>query len=335
MSSSDDEDDKFLYGSDTEQPSIEKKRTRNDEGDNSNVKSKIEQTAIKRPKLASEEVTNIKENSSDEDDSGSESESDVEFIISTGPDPHRLDSSTFSAGNNNAIITVTDSTPAITSTMAKGVTSATTAEISTLNALGDTEVAGTSELDEQELETENTAELNNADTIDLNKDGLYKDEPVSNIDPEVLKEKPWRQPGANLSDYFNYGFNEYTWMEYLHRQEKLRQDYNPRRILMGLMALQQQGRLDQPQGRDQFNNSMDNKPLGGTPIPNDISNNPNNNMMQKSNPPMPNFPMPPMFGGFPPFMPPGMMPPMNRMGKQNQGQNQNQNQSQNQLQGQK
>ncbi|KAL3230204.1 Pre-mRNA polyadenylation factor FIP1 [Nakaseomyces bracarensis] len=330
MSSSDDDDDKFLYGSDNEQTSIEKKRSRADPGESS------KETTAKRPKLGHGESNNDKIDSSDDEESGSDSDSDVEFIISTGPDPHRLDSSTFSAGNNNAIVAVTETSPANTSSLTKVATTATTAEISTLNALGDTEVAGTSELDEQALEAENTV-LEGGDTIDLNKDGLYKDEPVSNIDPEVLKEKPWRQPGANLSDYFNYGFNEFTWMEYLHRQEKLRQEYNPRRLLMGLMALQQQGRLDQPQMRDQFNSSLDNKPLGGSPMPGDMSNSQNNNMMQQQNPAMPNFPMPPMFGGFAPFMPPGMMPPMNRMSNQNQGQNQgqNQNQKQNQNQNQK
>ncbi|GLJ48646.1 hypothetical protein SUGI_1026230 [Cryptomeria japonica] len=26
--------------------------------------------------------------------------------------------------------------------------------------------------------------------------------------------KPWREPGADLSDYFNYSFDEYTWWQY-------------------------------------------------------------------------------------------------------------------------
>jgi len=27
-----------------------------------------------------------------------------------------------------------------------------------------------------------------------------------------LFDKPWRKPGADVSDYFNYGFNEDTWV---------------------------------------------------------------------------------------------------------------------------
>ncbi|KAF7690121.1 pre-mRNA 3'-end-processing factor FIP1 isoform X2 [Silurus meridionalis] len=37
-----------------------------------------------------------------------------------------------------------------------------------------------------------------------------------------LEEKPWRRPGADLSDYFNYGFNEDTWKTYCDKQRRLR-----------------------------------------------------------------------------------------------------------------
>lgn len=325
MSSSEDEDDKFLYGSDNEEPKNEKKRPReaaedDNEGPTSDKVVGQHNNDLKRPKLAKDSLANA---SSDEEESGSESDSDIEFIISTGPDPHRLDSSTV-PGSNNAIVTVSEGANVGGETMSKSTATATTAEISTLNALGDTEVAGTSELDNETLGPETTTKSGtSAEGIDLDKEGLYNDEPVSTIDPEVLKEKPWRQPGANISDYFNYGFNEYTWMEYLHRQEKLRQEYNPRRILMGLMTLQQQGRLDQPQGGHQ--SMPDNMAINNSQPTN------NDNMMHKPTPPLPNFPMPPMFGGFSPFMPPGMMAPMNRMPNQNQNQGQNQNQNPNQL----
>ena len=36
-------------------------------------------------------------------------------------------------------------------------------------------------------------------------------------------EKPWRKPGADISDYFNYGFNEDTWKQYKDKQLMLRQ----------------------------------------------------------------------------------------------------------------
>jgi pre-mRNA 3'-end-processing factor FIP1 len=40
-----------------------------------------------------------------------------------------------------------------------------------------------------------------------------------------LKEhdKPWRLPGTDVSDYFNYGFDEFTWTLYCLKQEKNRE----------------------------------------------------------------------------------------------------------------
>lgn len=37
---------------------------------------------------------------------------------------------------------------------------------------------------------------------------------VYHIDPSSLSEKPWRRPGADLTDWFNYGFDEVSWREY-------------------------------------------------------------------------------------------------------------------------
>lgn len=43
-------------------------------------------------------------------------------------------------------------------------------------------------------------------------------------------DKPWRKPGTDLSDYFNYGFDEFTWALYAQKQEALRAEYNPEAI---------------------------------------------------------------------------------------------------------
>lgn len=37
-----------------------------------------------------------------------------------------------------------------------------------------------------------------------------------------LEEKPWRKPGADITDYFNYGFTEDTWRAYTDRQKRMR-----------------------------------------------------------------------------------------------------------------
>ncbi|KAJ1489949.1 Fip1 motif-domain-containing protein, partial [Baffinella frigidus] len=42
------------------------------------------------------------------------------------------------------------------------------------------------------------------------------------LDISAMDEKPWRKPGADLSDWFNFGFNEETWHAYCQKQLQLR-----------------------------------------------------------------------------------------------------------------
>ena len=37
---------------------------------------------------------------------------------------------------------------------------------------------------------------------------------VFDIDLEAFEEKPWRQPTADVTDYFNFGFDETSWKDY-------------------------------------------------------------------------------------------------------------------------
>lgn len=43
---------------------------------------------------------------------------------------------------------------------------------------------------------------------------------ILNYDIESFVDKPWNKPGADITDYFNYGFNETTWKEYCSMQKK-------------------------------------------------------------------------------------------------------------------
>lgn len=43
-------------------------------------------------------------------------------------------------------------------------------------------------------------------------------------DLETFEDKPWRKPGADLTDYFNFGFNEVTWRAYCVKQKALREE---------------------------------------------------------------------------------------------------------------
>ncbi|XP_032428192.1 pre-mRNA polyadenylation factor FIP1 [Xiphophorus hellerii] len=44
-------------------------------------------------------------------------------------------------------------------------------------------------------------------------------EPKQDVEP--VEEKPWRKSGADITDYFNYGFDEESWKAYRMKHAKL------------------------------------------------------------------------------------------------------------------
>lgn len=44
--------------------------------------------------------------------------------------------------------------------------------------------------------------------IELDVNPAYKGTTIYDLDLASMEEKPWRKPGADITDYFNYGFNE-------------------------------------------------------------------------------------------------------------------------------
>ncbi|TPX07990.1 uncharacterized protein E0L32_010321 [Thyridium curvatum] len=67
--------------------------------------------------------------------------------------------------------------------------------------------------------------------VDINAIPIHKGtgKPITqvNIDEDLPdNDKPWRKPGTDLSDYFNYGFDEFTWALYASKQDTLRGEYN-------------------------------------------------------------------------------------------------------------
>jgi hypothetical protein len=60
-------------------------------------------------------------------------------------------------------------------------------------------------------------------TPSQSKDNLYtmttNEIEFANLAPE---ERPWNKPGADITDYFNYGFNEESWNAYCKKQQKKR-----------------------------------------------------------------------------------------------------------------
>lgn len=71
--------------------------------------------------------------------------------------------------------------------------------------------------------------------IDVNAKPIYEPagKPITqvNIDEDLPEnEKPWRRPGTDISDYFNYGFDEFTWALYAAKQDSLRGEYDQDKI---------------------------------------------------------------------------------------------------------
>lgn len=51
-------------------------------------------------------------------------------------------------------------------------------------------------------------------TPQIDGQGIY------DFEIDNMEEKPWDKPGADITDYFNYGFNEHTWKKYCAAQRE-------------------------------------------------------------------------------------------------------------------
>jgi hypothetical protein len=63
------------------------------------------------------------------------------------------------------------------------------------------------------------------DGVDINAVGKYDGVDIFDVDLEDFEDKPWRKPGADITDYFNFGFNEATWKAYCTKQKALRDEF--------------------------------------------------------------------------------------------------------------
>ncbi|VDN57283.1 unnamed protein product [Dracunculus medinensis] len=70
-----------------------------------------------------------------------------------------------------------------------------------------------------------TAPPGNIGKLDIDGTPTINGTPIYDLDLATMEERPWQKPGADLTDYFNYGFNEETWNSYCERQRKLRAEY--------------------------------------------------------------------------------------------------------------
>ncbi|KAF9787307.1 hypothetical protein BJ322DRAFT_715569 [Thelephora terrestris] len=57
--------------------------------------------------------------------------------------------------------------------------------------------------------------------IDPNLIGTLDGRSILEVDLNSLNDKPWRRPGSDISDWFNYGFDEISWEAYCYRRKEL------------------------------------------------------------------------------------------------------------------
>jgi len=57
--------------------------------------------------------------------------------------------------------------------------------------------------------------------INPEEPGTIDNRSIFEVDMDALAEKPWRRPGTDISDYFNYGFDEVSWEAYCYRRREL------------------------------------------------------------------------------------------------------------------
>jgi pre-mRNA 3'-end-processing factor FIP1 len=61
-------------------------------------------------------------------------------------------------------------------------------------------------------------------TVDLDAVAKLDGKDLYEVDLDAFEDKPWRKPGADITDYFNYGFNELTWKLYCQKQRAMREE---------------------------------------------------------------------------------------------------------------
>ncbi|OAA33621.1 Pre-mRNA polyadenylation factor Fip1 [Moelleriella libera RCEF 2490] len=96
--------------------------------------------------------------------------------------------------------------------------------------------------------------------IDINANPVYAGagKPITqvNIDEDLPdNEKPWRKPGTDISDYFNYGFDEFTWALYAAKQESIRGEFgadsfatNNKKMMEDFNSMMMMGGMGAPGG---------------------------------------------------------------------------------------
>lgn len=57
--------------------------------------------------------------------------------------------------------------------------------------------------------------------IDPATPGMLDGRAIFEVDIAAMADKPWRRAGSDISDWFNYGFDELSWEAYCYRRREL------------------------------------------------------------------------------------------------------------------
>ncbi|KAK9238378.1 Fip1 motif-domain-containing protein [Lipomyces kononenkoae] len=240
-----DEEDEFLYGSPAKRQKLE------DEDDNQESKDYSDDDYVPElpadalpPKdtsggnvdVAKESMAAEEEENEDEDD---EDESDIEFVIEAAP--------------GQEVEQPPGKVP-----------------YSSLRVAGQTAKGQGTQVKPEESK----AAQAKPSEVDLDKVPELDGTPITQVDLDSLEDKPWRKPGADITDYFNYGFDEFSWTTYCLRQDKLRDEYDTNKLrtqmmqqMQQLQQLQMQMQMpfmgQQPQAQQEFFQQQQTGYMGG------------------------------------------------------------------------
>ncbi|KAJ1932705.1 cleavage polyadenylation factor subunit fip1, partial [Linderina macrospora] len=199
MSSAFDDEDAFLYGDSAAAATQAPARNTDPAADESPKKDRQQTDGPDTPAPPSALQSDVELPSADEESGSDYDDDDLEVIL----EPADADGS---SGNQG-----------------EGTTAGAGTEAGkTLAQLGDEKTSATTI--EQLLAT-------NSDRMDMMTVPLLNNIDMYKIDLDLLEEKPWRNPGADITDYFNFGFNEQTWRLYCLKQKQLRADFSVRKIM--------------------------------------------------------------------------------------------------------
>lgn len=222
MSHLSDEDDEFLYGSDSEKKSNPLLDNKTDvDGlydlyeDNEAKDSEQKEEAPEAEKSA--------QSGADQDTNITEAEPTVEV----GADEvNEQEEEEDSDDDLEIILEPEDEPPQETEAEAKeGEQAATTEEKDTpVNIKPGQQGKPSSAPTDNTSSKANAAGTKSQGGINLELIGEYNGQPITDVDLDDVEDKPWRKPGADITDYFNYGFNEVSWRSYCAKQKMLREN---------------------------------------------------------------------------------------------------------------